>query len=255
MNRIWAIAWNTHREAIRDRVLYSLLFFACVILVATLVTEEITIGDQDKIMRGVALGSISLFSSVIAMFLGVSLVYKELERKTIYTIAAKPIPRWMFVLGKYCGLLLTLGVNVVVMAVLYLAVMGLKLGMPHPSLLAFLVLLFIELMLLTAWATLFSTYSGPTTATAFTLAVFVIGHLADDIWSFGQQAESASVRQISEILYWVLPNFEVLNVQPETTHELAISLGRVATASSYGLAYTAVVLVTAILVFQKRDFK
>jgi ABC-type transport system involved in multi-copper enzyme maturation permease subunit len=247
MNRIWAIAKNTHREAIRDRVLYSLLFFACVILVATLVTEEITIGDQDKIMRGVALGSISLFSSVIAMFLGVSLVYKELERKTIY--------RWMFVLGKYTGLLLTLGVNVVVMSALYLLIMGLKLGMPHPSLAAFLVLLFVELMLLTAWATLFSTYSGPTTATAFTLAIFVIGHLADDIWSFGQQAESASLQRVSEILYWVLPNFEVLNVQPEATHQLAISLGRIGTAAGYGLAYTAVVLIAAILVFQKRDFK
>jgi ABC-type transport system involved in multi-copper enzyme maturation permease subunit len=255
MNRIWAIAKNTHREAIRDRVLYSLLFFACVILVATLVTEEITIGDQDKIMRGVALGSISLFSSVIAMFLGVSLVYKELERKTIYTIASKPIPRWMFVLGKYTGLLLTLGVNVVVMSALYLLIMGLKLGMPHPSLAAFLVLLFVELMLLTAWATLFSTYSGPTTATAFTLAIFVIGHLADDIWSFGQQAESASLQRVSEILYWVLPNFEVLNVQPEATHQLAISLGRIGTAAGYGLAYTAVVLIAAILVFQKRDFK
>ncbi len=255
MSRIWAIATNTHREAIRDRVLYSLLFFTCVILVATLVTEEITIGDQAKIMRGTALGAISLFSSVIAMFLGVSLVYKELERKTIYTIASKPIPRWMFVLGKYTGLLLTLGVNIAVMAALYTVVLGLRLGMPHPSLLAFLALLFLELMLLTAWATLFSTYSGPTTASAFTIAVFVIGHLADDIWSFGQQAESAVVRQISEVLYWVLPNFEVFNVQPEATHELAIEASRLATATGYGLAYTAAVLVVAVVVFQQRDFK
>jgi len=255
MNRIWAIATNTHREAIRDRVLYSLLFFGCVILVASLITEEITIGDQEKIMRGTALGAISLFSSVIAMFLGVSLVYKELERKTIYTIASKPIPRWMFVLGKYTGLLLTLGVNLAVMSALYVVILGLRLGMPHPSLLAFLGLLFIELMLLTAWATLFSTYSGPTTATAFTLAVFVIGHLADDIWSFGHLAESVWVQHLSEVLYWVLPNFEVFNVQAQATHEVAIEASRIATAAGYGLAYTAVVLIAAILVFQKRDFK
>ncbi len=255
MNRIWAIAKNTHREAIRDRVLYSLLFFACVMLVASLVTEEITIGDQEKIMRGTAMGAISLFSSVIAMFLGVSLVYKELERKTIYTIAAKPIPRWMFVMGKYFGLLLTLAVNLGIMALLYLVIMGLRLGMPHPSLLAFLALLFVELMLLTAWATLFSTYSGPTTASAFTLAVFVIGHLADDIWSFGQQAESPWVQRLSEFLYWALPNFEIFNVQPEATHELAIGWARVATATGYGLAYSTVVLIAAVVVFQQRDFK
>jgi ABC-type transport system involved in multi-copper enzyme maturation permease subunit len=255
MNRIWAIATNTHREAIRDRVLYSLLFFACVMLVASLVTKEITIGDQDKIVRGTALGAISLFSSVIAMFLGVSLVYKELERKTIYTIASKPIPRWMFVLGKYFGLLLTLAVNLGIMAVLYLVLLGTRYGAPDASLAAFLILLFVELMLLTAWATLFSTYSGPTTATAFTLAVFVIGHLADDIWTFGHQAQSVAVRQVAEILYWVLPNFEVMNVQPEATHQLVVTWYRFGTAAGYGLLYTVVVLCAAVLVFQRRDFK
>ena len=206
MKRIWAIAKNTHREAIRDRVLYSLLFFACVVLVASLLTKEVTIGDQDKIVRGMAQGAISLFSSVMAMFLGVSLVWKELERKTIYTIASKPIPRWMFVLGKYTGLLVTLGLNLVIMASMYLLIVGLRQGLPHPSFFVFLLLLFVELMLLTAWATLFSTYSGPTTATAFTLAIFAIGHLADDIWSFGQQAESLTVQKVSAVLYWLLPN-------------------------------------------------
>ena len=255
MKRIWAIATNTHREAIRDRVLYSLLFFACVMLVASLVTKEITIGDQAKIVRGTALGAISLFSSVIAMFLGVSLVYKELERKTIYTIASKPIPRWMFVLGKYCGLLLTITVNLAIMTVLYLLLVGSGYGMPHPSLAAFLGLLFVELMLLTAWATLFSTYSGPTTASAFTLAVFVIGHLADDIWTFGHQAESVWVQWVSEVLYWALPNFEVFNVQPEATHQLAVGWARIGTATGYGFAYTAVVLLAAMLVFHQRDFK
>jgi ABC-type transport system involved in multi-copper enzyme maturation permease subunit len=255
MKRIWAIATNTHREAIRDRVLYSLLFFACVMLVASLVTKEITIGDQAKIVRGTALGAISLFSSIIAMFLGVSLVYKELERKTIYTIASKPIPRWMFVLGKYCGLLITISVNLAIMAALYLLLVGSRYGMPHPSLAAYLALLFVELMLLTAWATLFSTYSGPTTASAFTLAVFVIGHLADDIWTFGHQAESAWVQGVSEILYWALPNFEVFNVQPEATHQLAVGWARIGTAMGYGFAYTAVVLLLAMLVFHQRDFK
>lgn len=255
MKRIWAIATNTHREAVRDRVLYSLLFFACIVLAASLVTKEITIGEQAKIVRGVAQGSISLFGSIMAMFLGVSLVWKELERKTIYTIASKPIPRWMFVAGKYCGLLLTLGLELLIMAGMYLLLVGLTQGLPHPSFLAFLLLLYVELMLLTAWATLFSTYSGPTTATAFTLAVFVIGHLADDIWSFGQQAESTAIQSVSEVLYWLLPNFEVFNVQPEATHELAVEAARVVSASAYGLAYTVAVLAVATMVFQRKDFR
>jgi len=255
VNRILAIALNTHREAIRDRVLYTLLLFACVVLVASLVTREITIGDQDKIVRGTAVGAISAFSSVMAMFLGVSLVWKELERRTIYTLASKPIPRWMFVVGKYAGLMITLGVSLAIMAALYVVVIGLGQGLPQATFYTFLALQFCELLLLTAWATLFSAYSGPTTATAFTLAVFVIGHLADDIWTFGQQAESASMRQLSSALYWVLPNFEVFNVQPEAVHELTVGAGRIATAAGYGLAYTFAVLCLAVAVFHGRDFK
>ncbi|MFH1466691.1 MAG: ABC transporter permease [Pseudomonadota bacterium] len=255
MNRILAIALNTYREAIRDRVLYSLLFFGCIVLVASLVTREITIGDEEKMVRGTAMGAISAFSSVMAMFLGVSLVWKELERRTIYTLASKPIPRWMIVLGKYAGLMATLGVSLLIMAALYVVILGIGQGLPAGSFYLFLGMLFLELLLLTAWATLFSTYSGPTTATAFTLAIFVIGHLADDIWTFGQQAEGLGVRRLSAVLYWVLPNFEIFNVQPEATHELAIGLGRVAAAAGYGLAYTAAVLAVAVVVFQGRDFK
>ena len=255
MNRIWAIAWNTCREAIRDRVLYSILFFAGLVLVLSLMAEEITIGDQEKVVRGVAQGAVSLFSSIIAMFLGVGLVWKELERKTIYTIASKPIPRWMFLVGKYLGLLLTLTMNVGLMMALYFVVLTAQQGLPHPNILAFVVLLLLKLMLLTAWATLFSTYSGPTTATAFTLSIFVIGHVADDIWLFGQQAESPMIRQISAALYWVLPNFEMFNVQAQTTHLLPVSLSYVAQAAAYGLGYTVVVLAAAVAIFQRRDFK
>lgn len=255
MNRIWAIAVNTCREAIRDRVLYSILFFAALVVLLSLAAKEVTIGDQDKVVRGVAQGAVSLFAAIIAMFLGVSLVWKELERKTIYTIVSKPIPRWMFLLGKYLGLLLTLALNLALMMALYCVAVGLQQGLPNLDLVAFSLLLFLELMLLTAWATLFSAYSGPTTATAFTLSVFVIGHLADDIWVFGSQADSPHVRTLARVLYWVLPNFEIFNVQPQTTHLLPVAPSYVLMAALYGLGYTSVVLLAAIAIFQRRDFK
>lgn len=255
MNRLTAIAVNTYREAIRDRILYSILFFAVAVLVASLVVQEITIGDQDKIVRGVAQGAISLFSSVIAMFLGIGLVWKELDRRTIYTIVSKPIPRWQFLAGKYLGLLATLAVNLLVMLVVYVGVISLQQGSVHPGIAVFALLLFVELMLLTAWATLFSCISSPTTATAFTLSVFVIGHLADDIWLFGQQAEAAWMRTVAAGLYWLLPNFEVFNVLSRTTHRLPIEPAFVLRALGYGFGYTVVVLVVATLAFQKRDFR
>ncbi len=212
MSRLIALARNTFREAVRDRVLYSILFFAIGVIGLSLVMQEITVGDREKVVRSVAQGAIAAFGSLIAIFLGISLVFKEVERKTVYTILSKPISRWTFVLGKYLGMMMTIAVQVGVMMVVYTVLLTIQQSVPPPVVYVSAGLLLMELMLLTAWATLFSTYSGPTTAAGFTLAVFLIGHLADDIWTFGNQLDSAAAVEVARALYWVLPNFEMFNI-------------------------------------------
>ncbi|MDP6932347.1 MAG: ABC transporter permease, partial [Myxococcota bacterium] len=251
MNRIRAIAANTCREAIRDRILYSILLFAAVILLVSLTLEEITVGDQNKVVRSVAQGAIDAFGSIIAMFLGVSLVWKELERRTIYTILSKPIHRWMFIVGKYLGLLYTLAIEIAILALVYTLLMNIQQHQPPLEFYVSLGLLMVELMLLTAWATLFSTTSNPTTASGFTLAIFVIGHLADDIWLYGSQVENPLMRQVAKGLYWVLPNFEVFNIRETAVHETGVPWERLLPATSYGVAYTIAVLALAVWFFQR----
>ena len=130
MIRLWALALNTFREAVRDRVLHSILFFGAAAVILSIIFKDITIGDQAKVVRSVAHSGVDLFASLIAMFLGISLLWKELEKKTIYTILSKPIPRWMFVLGKYLGLILTVGVELLLLVGLYTVAMGLYQGVP-----------------------------------------------------------------------------------------------------------------------------
>lgn len=250
-----ALATTTFREAIRDKVLYSLLFFAGLLLIVSLAMEEFTIGDQDKVVRSTALGAIRLFGSVISLFLGIGLVYKELERKTIYTLASKPLPRWTFLLGKYLGLMGVIAVQLVLMGALYVGLLTLQQGFPDTGVFVSWFLLYLELGLLTAWALLFSSYSSPTVATAFCLSIFAIGHLADDIAMFGRQADSPVVQQTAEIVYWLLPNFEVFNAAPLAAHGLPIPTDMVLGAVAYGLGYTTVVLIAAMAVFATRDFK
>lgn len=255
LRRLRALAVNTFREAVRDRVLYSILFFAAGVILLSLVLQEVTIGDQDKVVRSVGQGAIDLFGSVIAMFLGVSLVYKELERRTVYTILSKPLHRWQFIVGKYLGLMLTVAVEVAILLAVYTALMLAQQGMPAGVVYVSTGLLLVELALLTAWATLFSAYSSPTTASAFTLAVFVIGHLADDIWLFGSRAESEMIRSVAQGLYWLLPNFEVFNIREYAVHHRATPWDRVWPALAYGAGYTAAVLAAAVAVFQRKDVK
>jgi ABC-type transport system involved in multi-copper enzyme maturation permease subunit len=255
LRRLSALAVNTFREAVRDRVLYSILFFAAGVILLSLVLQEVTIGDQDKVVRSVGQGAIDLFGSVIAMFLGVSLVYKELERRTVYTILSKPLQRWQFILGKYLGLMLTVTVELAILLAIYTGLMVAQQGFPEPVVFVSVGLLVVELALLTAWATLFSAYSSPTTASAFTLAVFLIGHLADDIWLFGSQADDATVRAVAQSLYWALPNFEVFNIREYAVHHRPTPWDRVGPALAYGVGYTAAVLAAAVAVFERKDIK
>jgi ABC-type transport system involved in multi-copper enzyme maturation permease subunit len=253
--RIWALARNTFREAVRDRVLYSILLFAGAIIAMSLVLEDITVGDQAKVVRSVAQGAIDIFGSIIAMFLGVSLVWKEVERRTVYTIISKPISRWQFILGKYLGMVLTLTVELAILLMVYVVFMSIQQGPPPAVVYVSIVMLLLELMLLSSWATLFSAYSSPTTAGGFTLAVFVIGHLADDIWLFGSQASSPALREMSQYLYWVLPNFELFNIRDFAVHELAIPWSQVGGAAAYGLLYTGLILTLAMVIFERRDLR
>jgi ABC-type transport system involved in multi-copper enzyme maturation permease subunit len=255
MSRILAVAVNTFREAVRDRIFTSILFFAGAFILLSLALQEVTIGDQAKVVRSVGQGSIDVFGAIVAMFLGVSIVWKELDKRTIYTILSKPLPRWQFILGKYFGLLVTVGVELLILGVVYVALLTTQQGFPPAVFFVSMGTLFLELMLLTAWATLFSASSSPTTATAFTLSVFVIGHLADDIWLYGSQAESEVAQAVARGLYWVLPNFELFSIRSEAVHELPIPWDQVAGSAAYGLAYSAAVLCMAVFVFQRKDVK
>ncbi len=255
LRRVGALALNTFREAVRDKVLYSILFFAGGVILLSLVLQQVTIGDQDKVVRSVGQGAIDLFGSIIAMFLGVSLIWKELERRTVYTILSKPISRWVFILGKYAGLMLTVAAEVGILLVVYTLLMTLQQGFPPPVVFVSVGLLLVELALLTAWATLFGAYSSPTTASAFILAVFVIGHLADDIWLYGSQADNEALRQVARALYWMLPNFEIFNIRDYAVHERPVPWDRVWPALGYGLAYTAAVLAGAVAVFRNKDIR
>ena len=255
MMRLWALAVNTFREAVRDRVLHSILFFGAATVILSIIFKDITIGDQAKVVRSVAHSGVDIFASIIAMFLGISLLWKELEKKTIYTILSKPIPRWMFVLGKYTGLVLTVGVELLLLVIMYSIAIGIYQGLPSMTTYVSFGLIFVELLLLTAWATLFSAYSAPMTASAFTLSIFVIGHLADDIWLYGSQAESPMVQNIAVILYYMLPNFELFNIRSFAIHQQPVPWDRVWPALGYGLSYTAAVLWLAVGVFSRRDIR
>jgi ABC-type transport system involved in multi-copper enzyme maturation permease subunit len=255
MLMIAALALNTFRESIRDRIFYSLLVFAILMLSFSLILGNLTIGDEIKIIKDFGLAAISLFGVLIAIFVGISLVYKEMEKRTIYVILANPIARYQFILGKYAGLSLTLLVEVVVMSSCLLALCYIEQQAVPWELFKAIIPIWFELQLVLAVALLCSTFVSPFLSGLVTMAIFMIGHLTQDFKQLAGSLENPALEQTANILYYVFPNLESLNYKAKVVHGLAIPWAEYFWSLSYAASYTLMILVASIIVFNKRDIR
>ncbi len=252
--KIKAIALNTFREAIRDRVLYLLLFFALTSLLFSRLLALLTVGDRIKIVTDVGLASISLFGALMAILMGTGLVYKEIDKKTIYTLLSKPIHRHQFLLGKYFGLVLTLFVMLSLMTAIFFIIYFLHALKIEWSMLIALFYIFLELCLITAVALFFSCFSTPILSSIFSLAFYLIGHLSWGLEALFKKMTPGVGKVTAQILYTLLPDLENFNFKTEIVHHLPIPPQVLIYSTIYGISYTVFVLFLAILVFRKRDF-
>lgn len=252
--KITTIARNTFKEAKRDRVLYLLFFFAAVCLLFSRFLALLTVGDRVKIIKDVGLASISLFGMLMAILMGTGLVYKEIDKKTIFTLLAKPIHRVEFLLGKFLGLVLTIFIMTVLMAVIFLLILFLHTFTIEWKILLAILYIFFELCLMTAVALLFSTFTTPILASLYSLGFYLIGHLSWSLEMLIKKVKSGTGRAILRLLYIVLPDLENFNFKTEVVHNLPIPTKLLGYSFFYGLAYTAFLLLLAMLIFRRRDF-
>lgn len=254
MHSIGVIALNTFLENLRDKILYSLLLFAALLIAASIFLGTLTIAEQDKIVTDMGLAAINLIGVIIAIFVGIGLVSKEIERRTIYTIMARPVSRTQFILGKYAGLTVTLTVNIVVMFMVLLLTLW-WIGAPiYLSLLQATGLIFIELLVITALAMLFSTFSSATVSASLTLGLFVVGHLTQDLKGIAEKSHNDVMTAMMTGIYYLCPNLELLNIKGPAAAGISVSLTYQAWATAYGLLYAGMLLAVACVIFQRRDF-
>jgi ABC-type transport system involved in multi-copper enzyme maturation permease subunit len=255
---IAAIAGNTFREAVRDRVLYNLLLFALLLIGGAIFLGELSGGQEAKIIVDLGLSATLLFGVFIAIFVGVGLVYKEIERRTLYAILSKPVSRGRFLFGKYLGLCLTLLVNVLVMgAGVSLALAYVTKGL-HPLIFSIwpaIFLIYFELAVITGVALLFSSFSSPALSALLTFLVFIIGHLSADLKSFASSLGGATARWFFNALYYLLPNLAHYSFITPAAHGQTPAPGSFLLALLYGCVYVAILLTAATLIFNQRNFK
>jgi ABC-type transport system involved in multi-copper enzyme maturation permease subunit len=257
ISRLSAIAFNTFREAVRDRVLYNLVLFVLLLLATAPLFGQISIGLERIILIHVGLSAISLFGIVIAIFVGIGLVAKEMDKKTLYTILSRPVRRWEFIAGKYFGLMMTLVVNAAFMAGgFYLALLINARGLQRADVGLLIAIYFtiLQFFVMTSITLLFSSFSTPIFSALFAFSLFVIGTFAEDLRNFAAMSHGVTKWLVTGAVYLV-PNFSALNVISQVAHDAPVSGTLVLWNSVYAVLYSLTTLAAAALIFERRNLK
>lgn len=253
--RIQALAVNTFREAIRNKLLYTLLGFGILMIGSGVLLATLSYVEVDEILQDMGMGAIRFFSAGIAIFIGIGLIHDEVDRRTIFTILSKPVSRTEFLVGKWAGLTFTVWLQLGLMALAFGIVSwmaGAPLGADHAVAIA---LIGLELMLLVAIATLFSAFTTPMLAALFSVGLWMIGHFSRDLRALGEQSDLESVSTMADFIFRVMPDFEVFNKTLEAVHGLPILASEIRMAIVYALGYTVCTLLLGSMIFSRRDFK
>ena len=258
MRRVGVVALNTFREAVRDRVLFNLVFFALLMMLAAVVVGQISIGIEQSVIVSLGLSAISVIGLLISVFLGVALVSKEMDKRTLYALLAKPVRRWEFLLGKFGGLVLTLAVNTAAMATgLLLVMLYVKHSLERSDAVVLVAVYFIllKLALIIALALLFSCFTTPLLAILFTAGLYIVGLYVQELRNLPLEVMSPAMTAFTKRLSYLLPNFENFNVMALAAHGRAVPGTLILQNTAYAVVYCAVVLTAAALVFSRRDLK
>ncbi len=254
---ILSIALNTFRETVRDKILYNILLFAVGFALVSIVISQWSMGQQEKILKDFGLTIITVFGLVISIFIGTSLIYKEVEKKTIYSILTKPISRAQFVLGKYFGLILTLFINYTIMSIGLVLILWMFTSGFHLNLLIPLGFIFLMLTIIIAIALLFSTFVSPIVSMILSIFVFIGGNFSADIKVFGlnPETEGTLIEWFINLAYYIIPNLQLLNFQNEVIHNIPMDVNRILLAILYTVLYNGLVVLAAVWIFDRKNIK
>ncbi|HEX9345303.1 MAG TPA: ABC transporter permease [Candidatus Acidoferrum sp.] len=258
MRRAGVVALNTFREAVRDRVLYNLVFFALLMMAAAIAVGQISVGIEQTVIVSLGLSAISVIGLLISIFIGVALVSKEMDKRTLYALLAKPVWRWEFLLGKFAGLVLTLAVNTAAMALgLLLVMIYVKHALERSDAVVLVAVYFIllKLALIVALALLFSCFTTPLLAILFTVGLYIVGLYVQELRNLPVEVMSPAMSAFTKWLSYLLPNFENFNVMAMAAHGRAVPGALILQNTLYTVVYCTIVLTAAAVVFSRRDLK
>ena len=257
LNRIFAVSNNSFREVVRDRILYIIGFYTVILAIAINLLPEIAAATEDKMFLDLGLAAMSSLSLIIAVFVGTGLISKEIEKKTILMLIAKPVSRNEFIIGKYLGLSTVLTLLVTAMSIFYLIFLEVNnISYSATSIAINAIFLILQLSLISAIAITFGVFTGSILATALTFAVYLMGNITQDLLKLARISENPGLEQITQGLYLVLPDLSRLDLKNEAVYGLSAlpDTNTLITNAGYSLLYSAMLLGLAAFIFSQKEF-
>jgi ABC-type transport system involved in multi-copper enzyme maturation permease subunit len=255
IRRTRVMAANVFREVIRDRALYIVAVFALVMGAAVRLLPEVAAATENKMILDVGLAAMSLLGLVIAVFVGTGLVNKEIEKRTVLVLIAKPISRVEFIVGKYLGLSAVLAVLVAMMTGIYMGILTLfRVPYPWTSIAVSSLYLFFQLSLVTAIALVFGVFTSSLLATLLTFAVYLVGNFSRDLVNLGILSKNPAIASVTRQMYYVLPDLARFDLKNQAVYGQIPGWDTLLLNAGYGVLYAVVLLAIATLVFSVREF-
>jgi len=255
INKIFTIAQNTFKEAIRNRILYSIFAFGILLIFSSLLLSNLSVWDQVKIIKDLGLSTILIFSLFISIFIGISFFYKEIDKKTIYTLISKPIPRYILILGKFCGIAFTVFVLMTFMFIIFMLTILFHSFEFDFSMLLAIASIYAEILIVIALALFFSSFSTPFLSGLFTISTYLIGHLLNDLVYYTEKSGIKILTFLADILYYVVPNMSNFDIRGRIVHKLYIDFSELIAIFGFCVTWVIILLFLSVLIFNRRDFK
>jgi ABC-type transport system involved in multi-copper enzyme maturation permease subunit len=254
MTKVHSIALNTFRESIRQKLLYVSLVFGGIIIASSYILSPLAVGAKEKIMTDVGLAAISILGVLTAVLVGSTLVHKEVEKKAVFMVLTRPVPRYQYLIGKFAGVVIAIVLMVAVMTGLMFVMLMLRHGSLRPAVFAAIYLSALEVAVMCAVVIFFSTFTTPILTSFFALCLFAAGSLSNDLRVFAEKFGGSVMKTVVNVIYYLLPNLAVFNLRHEAVHDLPFGAGDLLRATFYAAVYCSVFLFFAHLVFRKREF-
>ncbi|HUD20581.1 MAG TPA: ABC transporter permease subunit [Candidatus Saccharimonadales bacterium] len=251
--KIRAIAYNTTRETIRDKLLYSLIAFAVLVIAGSLLAGSVSLGQDVRVIESFGLTATLVFLLIITIFIGTQLVWREVERKTIYMALSKPVSREAFYLGKFFGLALTVAISAIMMGMIFLILIAVKTHGLNVSALWAVLFIILEAWLLIAAGLMFSSFTSPIASAIYTFCLVLIGHSSSTVWSVAQKSRLV-IKAPLEFVYYIFPNLEKFNLRNEVVYNFHPSATQVLAVLLYFVAYTTFLLLLGLAIFRRDEF-